>query len=92
MRKGKRRVVRVTGVVGSTQRIVEAASAFQVGDSVNKISCQHSAAGPPLKAFFFNLEGAVRLGLNDDQVRQYAGQTVEAVSYTHLTLPTKREV
>jgi hypothetical protein len=79
--KGKPKIVTLTEVVRSSQRIVEAASAFQLGDSVHKISCQHSAAGPPLKAFMFNLEGAVQPGLNDSQVRQYAGQTVEAIKH-----------
>jgi hypothetical protein len=79
--KGKPKIVTLTEVVRSSQRIVEAASAFQLGDSVHKISCQHSAAGPPLKAFFFNLEGAVRSGLNDGQVRLYAGKTVEAIKH-----------
>ena len=85
--KGKPKVVTLTEVVRSSQRIVEAASVFQLGDSVHKISCQHSAAGPPLKAFMFNLEGAVpdavplMKDLNDGQVRQYAGQTVEAIKH-----------
>ena len=79
--KGKPKIVTLTEVVRSSQRIVEAASAFQLGDSVHKISCQHSAAGPPLKAFMFNLEGGVRLGLNDGQVRLYAGKTVEAIEH-----------
>jgi superfamily I DNA/RNA helicase len=86
--KGKQKIVTLTEVVRSSQRIVEAASAFQLGDSVHKISCQHSAAGPPLKAFMFNLEGAVpdavTLNMKDfnyDQVRQYAGQTVEAIKH-----------
>jgi hypothetical protein len=82
--KGKPKIVTLTEVVRSSQRIVEAASAFQLGDSVHKISCQHLAAGPPLKAFMFNLEDAVPLNmkdLNDGQVRQYAGQTVEAIKH-----------
>jgi hypothetical protein len=86
--EGKPKVVTLTEVVRSSQRIVEAASAFQLGDSVHKISCQHSAAGPPLKAFMFNLEGAVpdavplnMKDLNDGQIRQYAGKTVEAIKY-----------
>ena len=73
--------VTLTEVVRSSQRIVEAASAFQLGTSVHKISCQHSAAGPPLKAFMFNLEGAVLPGLNLGQIRQYAGKTVEAIKH-----------
>ena len=79
--KGKPKMVTLTEVVRSSQRIVEAASAFQLGDSVHKISCQHSAAGPPLKAFMFNLEGAVQPGFTLGQVRQYAGQTVEAIKH-----------
>jgi hypothetical protein len=86
--KGKPKIVTLTEVVRSSQRIVEAASAFQLGDSVHKISCQHSAAGPPLKAFMFNLEGAVpdavplnMKDLNVGQVRQYAGKTVEAIKH-----------
>lgn len=49
--EGEAKVVHLTEVVRSSQRIVAGAAAFQLGENKQQVVCQHNATGPPLKSF-----------------------------------------
>ena len=71
---GNFKEVILSEVVRSSQRIISAASAFQIGSDKQQVVCHHNASGPPVKSFLFDLtEGPV--------VPTYAQQTVFALQH-----------
>ena len=72
--------VRLTQVVRSTQRIVAAAAAFQLGSqSVTSIA----AEGPPLKVFLFEAAEP-----QEDLAQQYAKRAKDAIWHVVKTFPS----
>ena len=66
---GEAKVVHLTQVVRSSQRIVAGAASFQIGENKQQVVCQHNANGPPLKSFLFELSGPPLLAYAEHAVR-----------------------
>ena len=58
----------------------------------NKVDCYIYAVEKSLDSYKFNLLQNKQVFINQLKSRNLAARTIDAVSYTHLTLPTKLEV
>ena len=82
---GESRVVQLTEVVRSSQRIVAGAAAFQLGENKAKVTSQHNATGPPLKSFLFDADGSPG---SAEYFGSYVEHTLRALHHVMTTFGT----
>ena len=82
---GESRVIQLTEVVRSSQRIVAGATAFQLGEFKAEVTSQHNATGPPLKSFLFDADGSPG---STEYFGSYVEHTLQALQHVTTTFGT----